>query len=87
MDSQKKLSFYKECHLCQCNAPFLCFECNYYLCQSCYDLIHSKQKNSSHKKEPLDRFVPIELNCQIHQKIDLIYFVSEKKVIYLYNHI
>ncbi len=79
MDSQKKLSFYKECHLCQCNAPFLCFECNYYLCQSCYDLIHSKQKNSSHKKEPLDRFVPIELNCQIHLKDRLnLFCVGEK---------
>ena len=59
MDKEKKSNLYKECHLCQSNATFLCLECNYYLCGSCYDLIHSKQKNQSHKKEPLDLFVPI----------------------------
>lgn len=85
MDKEKKSNLYKECHLCQSNATFLCLECNYYLCGSCYDLIHSKQKNQSHKKEPLDLFVPIELNCQIHLKDRLnLFCLKEKGNLFIY---
>ena len=85
MDKEKKSNLYKECHLCQSNATFLCLECNYYLCGSCYDLIHSKQKNQSHKKEPLDLFVPIELNCKIHLKDRLnLFCLKEKGNLFIY---
>ena len=85
MDKEKKSNLYKECHLCQSNATFLCLECNYYLCGSCYDLIHSKQKNQSHKKEPLDLFVPIELNCKIHLKDRLnLFCLKEKGKLFIY---
>ena len=85
MDKEKKSNLYKECHLCQSNATFLCLECNYYLCGSCYDLIHNKQKNQSHKKEPLDLFVPIELNCKIHLKDRLnLFCLKEKGNLFIY---
>ena len=81
---EQKSILYKECQLCQSNAPFLCFECNYYLCESCFNLIHSKQKNSAHKKEPLDPIVPIELNCKKHPKDRLNLFCFKEKGILFY---
>ena len=81
---EQKSILYKECQLCQSNAPFLCFECNYYLCESCFNLIHSKQKNSAHKKEPLDPIVPIELNCKKHPKDRLNLFCFKEKGNFFY---
>ena len=75
----KKLNICKECQICQSNASFLCLECNNYLCESCFTLIHSKQKNPSHKKESLDPFFPIELKCQKHPKDRLNLFCLKEK--------
>ena len=79
MEKEKKQNLFKECQLCQSDAPFLCFGCNCYLCESCFNLIHSKQKSPAHKKESLDPFIPIELNCQIHQNDRLNLFCIKEK--------
>ena len=79
MEKEQKSNIIKECHLCQSYASFLCFECNYYLCESCFNLIHNKIKIASHKKESLDYFFPIELNCQMHQKDRLNLFCIKDK--------
>ena len=80
MEKEKQNSnLSKECQFCQSNANFLCFECNCYLCESCFNSIHNKQKNSSHKKKLLDPFVPIELNCQKHPKVPLNLFCLKEK--------
>ena len=76
---EQKSNLYKECQLYQSNASFLCFECNYYLCESCFNVIHSKQKNPNHKKDPLDPIVPIELNCKKHPKDRLNLFCFKEK--------
>lgn len=59
---------FKECDICQLNATCLCYECNFYFCESCYKLYHSKQNRSGHNKESIDHFIPIDLKCPEHPK-------------------
>ena len=84
---EKKSKFIKECETCESNATCLCFECNEYFCDSCYKMNHDKKKKSSHKKENIDIYVPIELKCQDHKNIPLnLFCLDEKgKIIYKYN--
>ena len=58
----------RECEMCDSSATCLCFECNNYLCENCYKMIHNLKKNISHKKENIDSFVPIDLKCPTHPK-------------------
>ena len=57
---------YKTCDICGVDATSLCFQCVMYFCESCFKLIHDKQKNSQHIKEKIDYFVPIDLKCPEH---------------------
>ena len=56
----------KECDLCGEIATSLCFQCSQYFCEKCFKLIHDIKKNSLHKKEKIDHFIPIELKCPEH---------------------
>ena len=77
MEKNKKLI--KEYDICGINATCLCFECIQYFCESCFKLIHEKQKNSNHQKEIIDPYVPIDLKCQIHPKNPLSLFCLDEK--------
>ena len=69
----------KECEICNSYATSLCFECNNYYCDSCFKLVHDKQINSSHKKELIDPFVPIDLKCPEHPKYPMDFFCIDEK--------
>ena len=69
----------KNCDICGENANCLCFNCINYFCDSCFKLIHDKQKNSNHKKEKIDPYIPIELKCKEHPKIPLNLFCIDEK--------
>ena len=59
---------FKSCDICGIDATSLCFECEMYFCDSCFKLLHEKQKNNLHKKEKIDYFVPIDIKCPKHPK-------------------
>ena len=69
----------KECDICGANATCLCFNCIQYFCESCYKYVHDKQKNSIHKKEQIDPYVPIDLKCPEHPINPLVLFCLDEK--------
>ena len=81
---EPKIEFLKKCDICNSYAKSLCYECLSYYCDSCFKLIHEKEKNSKHKKEELDPYIPIDLKCRIHTKNPLNLFCLEEKGKYHY---
>ena len=83
MEKNQKIN--KLCDLCQSDANCICLQCicNYY-CDSYYKYIHDKKENSSHKKEIIDSFFPIETKCHEHKNNKLNFFCIEEKSSY-YN--
>ena len=76
---KKTIKLIKECETCGSNATCLCFQCQEYFCDSCFKMNHDKKIKSSHKKEKIEMYVPIELHCLEHQDIPLnLYCVDEK---------
>ena len=75
----KSTNSIKVCEICKNKADFLCFECNFYLCESCYKFIHDKQANSKHKKEIIDPLVSIDLKCPEHPKDSMSLFCIDDK--------
>ena len=69
----------KQCELCGDNAKNLCLKCNSYFCDSCYNFVHEKKKNSQHKKETIDYFVPIDTKCPEHPNIPINLFCIDEK--------
>ena len=70
---------FKECEICQLNATCLCFECNFYFCESCFKIFHCKQDKVGHNKEKIDLFIPIDLKCPEHPKDRMnLFCISEK---------
>ena len=82
--SEEKYKFFKECEICKTNASCLCFQCNNYYCESCYKFVHDKQANSSHKKESIDPFMPIDIKCPDHPQDRMYLFCVDEKGIYFY---
>ena len=83
----KKEKFIKECHTCGKKATSLCFKCLEYFCDDCYKYVHDKQINYNHKKEEINIYVPIDLNCQEHPEILLnIFCLDEKELCCAYCH-
>ena len=74
----------KICDFCGKNATCLCFECLNYFCEQCYKIIHDIKKDSQHKKENIDYFVPIDIKCPYHPKIPLNLFCVNEKGKYNY---
>ena len=86
---EQKTKNFKECEICDSNATCLCFKCKNYYCEQCYKYIHDKQKNSNHKKETIDPFVPIDLKCPDHPDHPIyLYCIDEKgnKKYLIYNY-
>ena len=67
------------CQICGEVAINLCFECVMYLCDSCFKLIHEKNRNKNHKKESIDYFVPFSLKCPDHPKDRINLFCLDEK--------
>ena len=76
---EKKNNEIKECEICGSNATSLCFKCLFYFCDSCYKLIHDKQKKSNHQKKIIDPYVPIDLKCNDHPGNSLSLFCLDEK--------
>ena len=77
MDIQKniiKCGIYKDEE-----AKALCLECLSYFCEICYKFVHDKKKNSNHKKEKIDLFIPIDTKCPEHEGILMYLFCLEEK--------
>ena len=78
---------FKICEICDSTATCLCFKCGNYYCEQCYKLIHDKKKNSGHKKEEIDPFVPIDLKCSDHPNHPIYFFCVEdqgKLILFLF---
>ena len=69
----------KICELCKDPATNICYDCSFYLCDSCFYFVHSKDENMSHKKENINQIIPIDLKCQKHPKVPLTLFSVEEK--------
>ena len=80
---EKNKNGIKECDICSSNATYLCFKCLQYFCDSCYKFIHDKQKNSEHKKQLIDPYVPIDLKCSDHPENPLSLFCLDEKSKYI----
>ena len=78
---EKKKNFI-DCEFCETKtATCLCFKCNNYFCDNCYDIIHNLKKDEQHKKELLDIFIPIELKCQKHPpNLNNLFCLDEKEI-------
>ena len=68
-----------ECSFCNSNANLLCFKCNNYFCEKCFKIIHDLPKNSNHKKESIDLFVPIDIKCSEHPEHPYFLFCLKEK--------
>ena len=74
----------KNCELCQEAATNICFDCSFYLCDSCFEFLHEKKLNLEHKKEEIDPFISIDIKCQEHPKIPMnLFCLKEKSIIYI----
>ena len=74
----------KECEICKEDANSLCFKCNSYYCEQCFNYVHGKKNNSNHIKERIEPFVSIDLKCPEHKDHPMFLFcVEEKGKIYL----
>ena len=69
----------KICELCKEPATNICYECSFYLCDSCFKFLHEKKANSEHKKEYIDPFVSMDIKCPAHPKNPMNLFCIEEK--------
>ena len=83
MEFQKNI---KICETCKDeNATTLCLDCHSYFCKDCFKYVHDRKKNSNHKKEKIDLFIPIDTKCPEHEGILMnLFCIDEKGKIY-YN--
>ena len=78
---------FKICEFCESTATCFCFKCRNYYCEQCYKFIHDKKKNSDHKKEDIDPYLPIDLKCSDHPDHPIYLFCVEdqgKLIIFLF---
>ena len=69
----------KICELCKETATSICFDCSFYLCDSCFKFLHEKKANSEHKKEPIDPFISMEIKCPYHPNVPMNLFCLDEK--------
>ena len=69
----------KLCDLCKEPANTICFDCSFYLCESCKEFLHNKKSNIQHKKENISSIIPMPLKCEKHPKIPISKFSKETK--------
>ena len=77
---------FKLCEICKDEeASALCLDCYFYFCDSCYKCVHDKKKNSNHRKEKIDLFVPINTSCPDHERIPMNLFCIDEKGNIIHN--
>ena len=69
----------RHCEICKEKATNICFECSFYLCDSCFKFIHEKKANINHKKEDIDPYVSIDIKCPKHEKNHMNLFCIDEK--------
>ena len=69
----------KICELCKETATSICFDCSFYLCDSCFKYLHEKKSNSEHKKEAIDPFISMEIKCPVHPNVPMNLFCLNEK--------
>ena len=69
----------RHCEICKEKATNICFECSFYLCDSCFKFIHEKKANIKHKKEDIDPYVSIDIKCPKHEKNHMNLFCIDEK--------
>ena len=75
----------KLCELFKDLADKICFDCSFYLCDSCFKFLHEKKANSEHKNENIDSFISIDIKCPIHPEVPInLFCIKEKSKIYIY---
>ncbi len=81
MEVQKNI---KQCETCKDdNATTLCHDCHSYFCKACFKYVHDRKKNSHHRKEKIDLFIPIDTKCPEHEGILMnLFCIDEKGNIY-----
>ena len=73
----------KKCELCKDIATNICFDCSFYLCDSCFKFLHEKKANLEHKKEDINPFISMDIKCSEHPKVPINFFcLTEKSNIY-----
>ena len=75
---EEKLVEYK-CEISKQKATNICFECSSYLCDDCFEFIHKKEANLSHKREEIDPSTTFDLRCPKHPKISMNLFSKKEK--------
>ena len=68
----------KICDICKEPANNVCFDCSFYLCDSCLDYIHEKKSNFDHKNEEIEQLIPLIVKCEKHPKIPITKFSKNK---------
>ena len=77
MEVQKNI---KQCETCKDdNATTLCHDCHSYFCKACFKYVHDRKKNSHHRKEKIDLFIPIDTKCPEHEGILMNLFCIDEK--------
>jgi len=78
----------KHCEMCKVREAInLCFDCNSYFCEACFKFVHDLKENSSHRKEKIDLFIPIDTKCPDHEgNLMNLFCIDEKgNIIYHIN--
>ena len=77
MEVQKN---FKQCEICKDReAITLCLDCHFYFYETCYKFVYDIKKNSNHKKEKIDLFIPIDTICPDHERVPMNLFCIDEK--------
>ena len=77
---EMNLKNFKQCEMCKDEeAKSFCPQCFCYYCDICFKCVHERKKNSEHKKEKIDYFVPIDTDCPEHNGVRINLFCLDEK--------
>ena len=83
MEAQKNI---KQCETCKVKeATTLCLDCHSYFCEACFKYVHDIKENSTHRKEKIDLFIPIDTTCPDHERVPINLFCIDEKGNMHYN--
>ena len=75
---------FTQCNICKdMEATSLCPQCFSYYCDDCFKTVHKRKRNSEHKAEKVDVFVPIDTRCPEHDDVPINLFCIDDKGNYI----
>ena len=81
---ENKQKNFKQCDMCKDNdGTSFCFQCFSYFCDKCFKWVHEGTKNSEHKKENIDVYVPIDTRYPAHNGNNINLFCIDDKGKYI----